>query len=136
MAAITRRTIAASAASPGRRTPGAHRPAAMVPRAIEEAMAMAKLAILLNIEAKSGKEAEVEALLGEAAELARAEDGTRSWYAFRSGPSTFGIFDTFDDAAARDAHLGGRVLALLVARTEELLARPPQVVGMDVVAAK
>lgn len=95
---------------------------------------MARLAILVNIEAKSGREAEVEALLGEAVALARAEAGTRGWHAFRSGPSTFGIFETFDDAAARDARLQGPIHALLVARTEALLARPPQVVGVDVVA--
>src|SRR3546814_16965430 len=97
---------------------------------------MAKLAILLNIEARSGKEADVEALLLDALPLARAEAGTRGWYAFKSGPSTFGIFDTFDDAAGRHAHLDGAVARLLLGRTEELLARPPQVPSVDLLAVQ
>jgi quinol monooxygenase YgiN len=97
---------------------------------------MAKLAILVNIEAKSGKEAEVEALLLDALPLARAEAATRSWHAFKSGPSTFGIFDTFDDEAGRRAHLEGEIASLLLDRTEELLARPPQITSLDLLATK
>jgi quinol monooxygenase YgiN len=97
---------------------------------------MARLAVLVNIEAKSGREAEVEALLLGALPLARAEAGTRSWYAFKTGPSTFGIFDTFDDEAGRRAHLDGEIARRLLGRTEELLARPPQLTSVDVLAAK
>jgi quinol monooxygenase YgiN len=97
---------------------------------------MARLAVLVNIEAKSGREAEVEALLIGALPLARAEAGTRSWYAFKTGPSTFGIFDTFDDEAGRRAHLDGEIARRLLGRTEELLARPPQLTSVDVLAAK
>src|SRR3546814_9920196 len=97
---------------------------------------MAKLAILLNIEARSGKEADVEALLLDALPMARAEAGTRGWYAFKSGPSTFGIFDTFDDAAGRHAHLDGVVPRLLLGRTQELMARPPQVTSVDLLEVK
>lgn len=102
----------------------------------EEGHDMAKLAILVNIEAKSGREADVEALLLRALPLAREEAGTRNWYAFKSGPSTFGIFDTFDDADGRRAHLEGEVAGLLLGRTEELLARPPQVTSVDLLAVK
>ena len=97
---------------------------------------MVKLALLVNIEAKSGREAEVEALLLGALPLARAEAGTRSWHAFKTGPSTFGIFDTFDDEAGRRAHLEGDIANLLLGRTEELLARPPQITSVDILAAK
>ena len=97
---------------------------------------MARLAVLVKIEAKSGREAEVEALLLGALPLARAEAGTRSWYAFKTGPSTFGIFDTFDDEASRRAHLDGEIARRLLGRTEELLARPPQLTSVDVLAAK
>ncbi|HVI57553.1 MAG TPA: antibiotic biosynthesis monooxygenase [Luteimonas sp.] len=97
---------------------------------------MAKLGILANIEAKSGKEAEVEALLAGALPLARAEAGTRTWHAFKSGPSTFGIFDTFDDEAGRQAHLQGEIARALLDRTEELLARPPQITSVKVLAEK
>jgi quinol monooxygenase YgiN len=97
---------------------------------------MARLGLLVNIEAKSGKEAEVEALLAGALPLARAEAGTRGWYAFKSGPSTFGVFDTFDDEPARQAHLQGEIAKALLGRTEELLARPPQVVSVKLLAEK
>lgn len=96
---------------------------------------MARLAILVNIEARSGKEAEVEALLRDALPRARGEAGTRDWQAFKSGPSTFGIFGTFDDESGRRACLEGQVLDALVARTEALLARPPQVTSVDLLVA-
>jgi len=97
---------------------------------------MGKLAMLVNIEAKSGREREVEALLLDALALARDEAGTRGWHAFKSGPSTFGIFETFDDEAGRQAHVEGRIARLLLDRSEELLARPPQMISVDVLAAK
>lgn len=97
---------------------------------------MTKLAMLVNIEAKSGKEREVEALLLGALPLAQAEAGTRGWHAFRSGPSTFGIFETFDDECGRHAHAEGRIARLLLDHSEELLARPPQMVSVEVLAAK
>lgn len=97
---------------------------------------MVKLGLLANIEAKSGREAEVEALLTGALPLARAEAATRTWYAFKTGPSTFGIFDTFDDETGRQAHLHGEIARALLSRTEELLARPPQIASVKVLAAK
>lgn len=97
---------------------------------------MAKFGVHVNIEAKSGKEADVEELLLLALPLARAQAGTRGWHAFKSGPSTFGIFATFDDAAGRHAYMEGEVAGLLLDRTEELLARPPQVTSVDVLAAR
>jgi quinol monooxygenase YgiN len=97
---------------------------------------MVKLALLANIEAKTGREAEVEALLTGALPLAQGETATRTWYAFKSGPSTFGIFDTFDDEAGRQAHLNGEIAKALLGKADELLARPPQIDSVDVLAAK
>lgn len=97
---------------------------------------MVQPGLLAHVEAKTGKEAEVEALLTGALALARAEAGTRSWYAFKSGPSTFGIFDTFDDEAGREAHLAGEIAKALLGRAAELLARPLQIDRIDVLAAK
>jgi len=97
---------------------------------------MAKSGVLVNIEAKSGKEVDVEALLLRALPLARAEAGTREWHVFQSGPSTFGIFAAFDDEAGRRAYLDGGVAGLLIDHAAELLARPPQVASVDVLAAK
>ena len=97
---------------------------------------MATHGVLVNIEAKSGREAEVEALLRDALGPARAEPGTRGWHAFKSGPSTFGIFAAFDDASGRRAHLEGEVGQALLGRTKELLARPPQFASVEVLAEK
>jgi quinol monooxygenase YgiN len=52
------------------------------------------------------------------------------------GPSSFGIFDAFDDEAGRDAHLSGKVAAALMAKAGELLASPPSINKVDVLAAK
>lgn len=97
---------------------------------------MAKLGLLARIEAKTGKEDEVESMLCGALALARAEAGTRSWYAFKLGPSSFGIFDTFDDEAGREAHLGGKIASALMGKADELLAKPPQIDKVDVLASK
>ena len=52
------------------------------------------LSFLARLEAKPGKEAEVEALLRSALSLAMEEPGTVHWFALRIGPSTFGVFPT------------------------------------------
>ena len=52
------------------------------------------------------------------------------------GPSTFGIFDAFPDEAGRQAHLTGRVAAALMAQASDLLAQPPSIEQVDVLAAK
>lgn len=95
-----------------------------------------KLGILALIEAKPGKEGAVAELLTGAQALARQESSTRTWYAFRSGPRSFGIFDTFDDEAGRKAHLEGRIAQALMGQAEELLATPPDLRMVDLVAVK
>jgi hypothetical protein len=79
---------------------------------------MVKLALFVRLEAKPGKEQEVER------------------FGLRLGPSTFGIFDAFADEAGRDAHLSGKVAAALMARAGELFAVPPSIGKLDVLAAK
>ena len=97
---------------------------------------MAKLALLARLEAKPGKEAEVARFLESALPLAQAEAGTTSWFALRLGPDTFGIFDTFDAESGRQAHLDGPIAAALMAKASELLAQPPQIDKIDILAAK
>lgn len=77
---------------------------------------MNTVAILARLEAKAGKEAELEAFLKSALPLAQAEPGTTLWFALKIGPSTFGIFDTFRDEAGRKAHLDGPIAAALMAK--------------------
>src|SRR6202040_3536845 len=67
-------------------------------------MAMPKLAIWAQMEAKAGKEREVADFLKSAKALAEKEEGTVTWYAMRLGGSGFGIFDTFADEKGREAH--------------------------------
>lgn len=97
---------------------------------------MLKLGLLALIEARPGKETEVAKLLDSAQALAADEPRTVVWYAFRVGPRTFGIFDAFEDEAGRTAHLEGRIAAALMQRADELLAAPPDIKKVDVLAAK
>ncbi len=97
---------------------------------------MVKTALLVRLEAKPGKEAEVDSFLRGALPIVREEPATTAWFAIRLGPSTFGIFDAFPDEAGRQAHLTGRVAAALMAKAGELLARPPVIEKVDVLATK
>lgn len=98
---------------------------------------MAKLAIYGELKAKPGKEAEVEAFLKQGAEMAKAEPGTIHWYAIKEDrPGVYGIFDTFDDEAARDAHMQGPIAQALMAKADELFSEPPAIRKIDLVAEK
>lgn len=97
---------------------------------------MEKLALLARLEAKPGKEKEVGDLLKAAVELARAEPQTRRWYALQLSATTFGIFDTFDDEAGRQAHLEGPIAKALMQKADELLAVPPVIEKVTLLAVK
>jgi quinol monooxygenase YgiN len=97
---------------------------------------MVTVALLARLEAKPGKEEEVAELLKSALPLANAEPATTVWFALKLGPSTFGIFDAFPDDAGRQAHLAGQIAAALMAKAPELLAQPPTIEPVDVLAAK
>jgi quinol monooxygenase YgiN len=97
---------------------------------------MVKTALLVRLEAKPGKEAEVESFLRGGLPIVQEEPATIAWFAIRLGPSTFGIFDAFPDEAGRQAHLSGRVAVALMAKTSELLTQPPIIEKVDVLAAK
>ena len=97
---------------------------------------MHTLAILATLEAKPGKEEELSAFLKSALPLAEQETKTLSWFAFRIGPSKFGIFDTFPDEDGRNAHINGEIAKALFAKADELLAAPPEIQKPDILAAK
>ena len=97
---------------------------------------MVKVALFVRLEAKPGKEKEVENFLLSGLPIVQAEPATTAWFGLRLGPSTFGIFDAFPDEAGRQAHLSGRVAAALMAKAGELLAQPPSIEKVDVLAAK
>src|ERR1700741_184628 len=97
---------------------------------------MSELALYVPLEAKPGKEKEVAEFLKSALPLVDAEPGTISWFAIQNGPSSFAIFDTFSDEAGRNAHLNGKVAAALMAKAGELLAKPPSIHKIDILARK
>ena len=97
---------------------------------------MVKTALFVRLEAKPGKEAEVEDFLRGSLAVVMEEPATIAWFAIRIGPATFGIFDAFPDEAGRQAHLSGRVAAALMAKASELLAQPPAIEKVEVLAAK
>jgi len=94
------------------------------------------VALWVRLEAKPGREADLEAFLRAGATLAAAEPETLLWFAVRLAPWTFGIFDAFAGEAGRSAHLTGVVAAALGEHASRLLATPPVVEHLEVLAAK
>ncbi len=94
------------------------------------------VALFVRLEAKSGKEAEVEKFLRGGLSLVQQEPDTTAWFGIRLGPTTFGIFDAFPSEAGRQAHLSGQVAAALMAKASELFSQPPSIEKVDVLAAK
>lgn len=97
---------------------------------------MITVGLLVRLEVKPGKEAEVENFLKSGLALVEDEPETTVWFAIRIGQSTFGIFDAFPDDSGRKAHLSGRVAAALMAKAPELLAQPPVIENVDILAVK
>ena len=91
-------------------------------------------ALLARLVAKPGKEAELAAFLKSALPMAQDEPGTIKWYAFQIDTCTFGIFDTFAHDGDRQAHLDGDIAAALMGKAEELLAEPPTIETLDLLA--
>jgi quinol monooxygenase YgiN len=98
---------------------------------------MAKFALYAELKAKTGKETEVEAFLKQGAELAKKETGTVHWYGFKEDKGgVFGIFDTFNDEAGRDAHLNGEIAKALMAKAGELFSETPKIHKINLIAEK
>lgn len=99
-------------------------------------MNMTKFALLARLEAKPGKENEVRDFLRAALPLAQQEPATTAWFALQMSPTTFGIFDAFPDEAGRQAHLDGPIASALMAKASDLLAQPPVIEKIEVLANK
>lgn len=97
---------------------------------------MEKLALLAWLQAKPGKEDELAELLRSAQPLATAEPDTVRWYSWQIDDSTFGIFDTFEAEDGREAHLKGQIAAALMDNADKLLAKPPIIEKLNILAAK
>src|SRR4051812_19217176 len=97
---------------------------------------MPKFALYAHLKAKPGKAAEVEAFLKSALPMAEKETETLTWYAFEEDQGAYGIFDTFDTEAARQAHLDGPIAKALMAKAADLFAEPPSIHKIKLLAAK
>ena len=137
-----RRPATRRAAAPRRRRPPAALVARLAPARVdgfrhrkEERLPMVKVGLYVRLEAAEGRADDLAAFLEQGRELVEQEPGTTVWYALRLGPSTFGIFDAFEDEAGRQAHLDGEVAKALGANAD-LFASPPSIEQVDVLASK
>ncbi|HET6504956.1 MAG TPA: antibiotic biosynthesis monooxygenase [Amycolatopsis sp.] len=92
--------------------------------------------LLVTLEAKPGREDQVAKFLNDGRALVEREPQTLEWFALRMGPTTFGIFDAFATDDGRQAHLSGQVAEGLSRITPDLLAAPPDIKPVDVLADK
>jgi len=92
--------------------------------------------LLALLEAKPGKGDQLAAFLEQGRALAVEESGTVTWYAFKLSDTTYGIFDTFDDEDARQAHVNGQIPAALGEVGPDLLAQDPDIRPIDIIAVK
>ena len=97
---------------------------------------MLKLGLFVRLEAKPGKEKELGAFLMQGLQLANQEATTPLWFALKLGPTTFAIFDAFNDEAGRQAHLNGPIAKALMAQAPTLLATPPVIERAEVLGDK
>lgn len=97
---------------------------------------MIKYSLFVRLEAKPGKEADVAAFLETGLSLAQQEATTPIWFALKFSDSVFGVFDAFENEAGREAHLKGPIAQALMAKADELFARPPSIERIDVLGLK
>jgi quinol monooxygenase YgiN len=96
---------------------------------------MVQVGLYVRLEAAAGKESAVADFLRQGQALVEAEPGTIVWHSFQMGPSTFGIFDAFEDEDGRQAHLNGKV-AQGLSDNADLFAESPSIEQVDVLASK
>lgn len=92
--------------------------------------------LIVRLEARSGKEESLADFLRSALPLVEQEPQTSAWFAFQIDGSSFAIVDVFPDEEGRRAHLEGAVANALEESGPELLAQPPLIESVDVLAAR
>lgn len=97
---------------------------------------MLSYSLVVKLTAKPDRADDVAAFLAGALPLAEAEEFTPVWFAFRSGETTFYIVDAFASTRDRDRHLDGPIAAALMGKADELLAEPPTIEKVDILASK
>ena len=94
-----------------------------------------KVGLWVRLEAAPGREGDLADFLRGGQALVEAEPGTTVWYAVQLGPSSFAIFDAFEDDGGRDAHLDGAV-ARALGENADMFSEPPSIERVDVLASK
>ena len=97
---------------------------------------MVTTGLLLRLHARPGKGSDTAQFLEGVMPLIRQEPATFAFFAIRFGPSEFGIFNAFPDAAGREAHTGGPAAAALFSRAEELFTASPSIESVEILQAK
>jgi quinol monooxygenase YgiN len=95
-----------------------------------------KVALVVRLVAKSGKEDEVARFLAGAQPLAQGEAFTPAWFALRTEPRVFYIVDAFANDEDRTKHLTGEIAKALMASAGDLLSEPPKIEKADVLGVK
>ena len=92
--------------------------------------------LIVRLEARHGRETQLEEFLVGALAAVQREPATSAWFALRFGRGEYGIFDAFLNEAGRQAHLAGAVAAQLMAQGKELLEREPRIEKVGILASK
>jgi quinol monooxygenase YgiN len=96
-------------------------------------------AYLIHLEAKPGKEEEVQKFLHDIHNGVNQEPGTGPWFSLRFSKTTFFIFEAFPDADARHAHdmgPGGQNFFQRPEVLNDILAYPSRLYRLDVLHGK
>lgn len=97
---------------------------------------MVKVALVVRLVAKTGKEDALGAFLAGAEPMAKAESFTPAWFALHTEPGVFYIVDAFANDADRGKHLGGDIAKALMAQAPTLLAEPPKIEKAEILGVK
>lgn len=92
--------------------------------------------LVVKLVAKPERAEEVAKFLAGALPLAEAEAFTPVWFAMRADTTTFYIVDAFSSDADRQKHLQGEIAKALMANADALLAEPPSISPVDIMASK
>lgn len=92
--------------------------------------------LLILLQAKPGKQNALIEFLNKGLNVVAEEAGTQTRYAFQITEDKFGIYDTFHGERARNDHLSGKLGVALEQIKDDLLAVPPEIRELDILAAK
>jgi len=96
---------------------------------------MVTVGVVARFEAKPGTHAEMERFFHSGLAIVEGQPSTTMWFAFRTGPTSYGAFAAFETDADREALLtaGGPKLS---AEFATLFARPPSFEKADILEAR